>query len=605
MFDENTFRGKLQKEELEWVISRIPSEVQTILDAGCGPGRYTQIFAEQGTEVISYDFSRSILKLLQKNLGHLKLTLAQGDIQTLPFKNKQFDAVLMLDVLHHLETKDMRMNAIKEAFRVSKEYVFLDVKNKYNLYLWYRYKKITDPFLRVCYTYSEILNEIRKSGGSIIERKGLGFPIRFIAPYILIEAVKERGHKKILTLTSSFPRHVGDISGNFVYKLANELKERGFEIIFLTPHYPDTKLKEDVDGLKVYRFPYFYPFKYQKLHREDGIVYYLKNSHLAKMQVILLFLSELFYAIKIIRKEKIDIIHSHWLLPQGLVGSICRKIFGIPHITTIHSSEITLIKKIPFGRRIMEFVVNNTDKIVSVSSHRASEVLNFISPKISKTAKEKIDIIPMGVDLSEIRNEINKDELKAKYGINSKFVVLFVGRLVEVNGCEYLIKSFKSVVNKISDVQLIIAGSGSLEFKLKKMVTDQNMEEYIRFDGPVEHTKICDYYSLSDILVFPSIVDSSGFEEGLPVVLLEALVAGKPVVATKTKGVMEVIKDEWNGVLVEQKNSEQIAEKVLELFNDEKLRIEISKNALETAKKYDWDVIAERYSKILTGCTEI
>ena len=193
MFDENTFRGKLQKEELQWIISHIPSGAQDILDAGCGPGRYTQIFAEQWTEVISYDFSRSILKLLQKNLGHLKLTLVQGDIQMLPFKNNQFDAVLMLDVLHHLETKDMRMNAIKEAFRVSKKYVFLDVKNKYNPYLWYRYRKMTDPFLRVCYTYSEILNVVQKSGGRVIERKGIGFPIRFIAPYILIEAVKEGG----------------------------------------------------------------------------------------------------------------------------------------------------------------------------------------------------------------------------------------------------------------------------------------------------------------------------------------------------------------------------------------------------------------------------
>lgn len=193
MFDENTFRGKLQAEELQWIISHIQAGTQKVLDAGCGPGRYTKILAEQWTEVISYDFSRSILKLLQKKIGRLRPTLVQGDIQILPFKNKQFDAVLMLDVLHHLETKDMRMKAIKEAFRVSKQYVFLDVKNRYNPYLWYRYRKMTDPFLRVCYTYSEILNAVRESGGRIIERKGLGFPIRYIAPYILIEAVKEGG----------------------------------------------------------------------------------------------------------------------------------------------------------------------------------------------------------------------------------------------------------------------------------------------------------------------------------------------------------------------------------------------------------------------------
>ncbi len=189
MFDKKTVRGKLQAEELQWVISHISTGAQKILDAGCGPGRYTKIFAEEGKMVVSYDFSRSILKLLQKNLGGIRSILIQGNIQTLPFKDNQFDVVLILDVLHHLETKEMRMNAIKEGFRVSKQYVFLDVKNKYNPYLWYRYKKIKDPFLRVGYTYYEILNAVQESGGRVIESKGLGFPLIFVAPYILIKAV--------------------------------------------------------------------------------------------------------------------------------------------------------------------------------------------------------------------------------------------------------------------------------------------------------------------------------------------------------------------------------------------------------------------------------
>ena len=190
MFDKKTFRGKLQAEELQWIISHISTGAQKILDAGCGPGRYTKIITEEGKMVVSYDFSRSILKLLPKNLGCIKSILIQGNIQTLPFKDNQFDVVLILDVLHHLETKEMRMNAIKEGFRVSNQYVFLDVKNKYNPYLWYRYMKMKDPFLRVAYTYDEISNAIKDSGGIVSETKGLGFPVKFFAPYILIKAVK-------------------------------------------------------------------------------------------------------------------------------------------------------------------------------------------------------------------------------------------------------------------------------------------------------------------------------------------------------------------------------------------------------------------------------
>ena len=405
--------------------------------------------------------------------------------------------------------------------------------------------------------------------------------------------------KKVMVITSNFPKYNKDISGWFIHELSKRLRNKGFKMFALAPHCYNAKFKEEIDAVNVYRFSYFYPHRLQKLAYENGISYNLKNNPLAKIQTPLFFLSELFFAIWVIRKEKVEVIHSHWLVPQGLVGAICRKIFGIPHIATIHSSEITLVKKIPAGRKIVEFIVNNTDIIVSVSSHRANELLTFISLKASDVTKEKIEVIPMGVDLSDFRNEINKDELKLKYGINSKFIVLFVGRLVEVKGCEFLIEGFKSRIDKRDYIQLVIVGSGPLEAKLKKMVEELNLKEYVRFEGFVEHNIIGDYYSLSDIVVFPSIVDSSGFEEGLPVVLLEALANGKPIVATRTKGAMEVIEDGWNGVLVEQKNPEQIAEKVLELLDDEELRTRFSKNALETAKKYDWDVITEKYLKII------
>ena len=407
---------------------------------------------------------------------------------------------------------------------------------------------------------------------------------------------------KFCLLTPGYPRYKGDDSSvkDYLHDLGKELTKRRIEVHVIAPHAKGIEKEEVMDGVYIHRFQYFYPSSFQTLAYTVGIPEKIKTIE-GKIQVPFFFLSQLFNTIKLIRKEKIDVINSHWLLPMGLVGAICRSIFDIPHITTIHSSEITLIKKSPFGRKITEFIVNNTDKIVSVSSHRADELLTFISTKVSTATKEKIEIIPMGIDLGKFRNEINKNNLKTNYNITSKFVILFVGRLVEVKGCEYLIKGFKSVIDEVNDVQLIIVGSGPLEAKVKKLAKKLNMEKYVRFEGFVEHNTISDYYSLSDIVVFPSIVDSSGFEEGLPVVLLEALAVGKAVVATRTKGVMEIIKEGYNGFLVEQKNPEQIAEKVLELLGNEELGARFSKNALDAGKKYDWDVIVEKYVKILAG----
>ena len=103
----------------------------------------------------------------------------------------------------------------------------------------------------------------------------------------------------------------------------------------------------------------------------------------------------------------------------------------------------------------------------------------------------------------------------------------------------------------------------------------------------------------------PSIVLQSGETEGLPVVILEGLAAGKPIVASDVSGVKDVIKNGWNGFLVEQKKPNQIAEKVLELLGDDELRVRFSKNALETAKKYDWEVIAEKYTGLIANIGEV
>lgn len=405
--------------------------------------------------------------------------------------------------------------------------------------------------------------------------------------------------KKILIITSNYPRYANDSYGWFINEIGKRLKDKGFKIFALAPHCSNAKFKEVIDGINVFRYPYFYPYRFQKLAYGNGIPYNLKKSHLAKIQVPFLFLLQLLNVIKIAKKEEIEIINSHWFMPQGLAGAIYKKCFGISHVVTIHSSEITLLKKIPMGRRIAEFVINNTDVLISVSSHRANELLAFISPKAGKAAKEKVHIIPMGVTKNELITDKNKEELKIKYGVNSKFVVLFVGRLVDVKGCEYLIRSFRYVVDKFDSVQLIIIGNGPLENELKKMTDDLDLKKHIRFEGFIEHSKIGDYYILSDIIAFPSIVDSSGFEEGLPVVLLEGLTAGKPMVATRTKGGMEVIEDGYNGLLVEPENPAQMADAILMLLENFELREKLSINALESSKKYDWENIADQYKQII------
>lgn len=404
---------------------------------------------------------------------------------------------------------------------------------------------------------------------------------------------------KVCILTSGYPRHKDDFDSIYIHELAKNLTTFNNEVHVLTPHYPNCKVEEELDDVNVHRFPYFYPKKYQKLCYGGGIPYNFKNSYLAKMQVPLFFLSELLSVIKIVKREKIDVINSHWLVPQGLVGAICKKIFRIPHLSTIHAADLFGLERLPFKRKIADFIVENSDEIVVVSSYIGERLLCLTSPKLKRNVEKKMIILPMGVHTELFQNTTNKTKLLSEYKINSKFNLLFLGRFGEKKGISYLIKALPKILSQTKDINLVICGDGYLRKKLEQLVKKMNLEKYVRFTGFITNEEKVDYLSISDILIVPSIVAHSGDTEGLPVVILEGLAAGKPIIASNVSGVKDVINDGWNGFLVVQKNPEQIADKVLGLLDDKELRVRFSKNALESAKKYDWEVIGGEYEKIM------
>ena len=265
---------------------------------------------------------------------------------------------------------------------------------------------------------------------------------------------------RVLALTSSFPRHRGDYAGSFVFKLLSQLERFGATISVLCPHSPSLKLRENFDNINVFRFPYFYPTNYQYLSKEGGMPYNFKKYLLAKLQAPLFLTSEMFYAAWFVSSRDIDLVNSHWLLPQGFIGAILKKFFKFKHVITLHSSEITFAKKILFGRMITQFTVNNADAIISVSRHRADELLEMIPLKSRADIQKKIKIIPMGIDVGGLMNKGEIKNLCTKYKIEQKEVILFVGRLVEVKGCRYLIQAMNLITKSFDDVILLVVGNG-------------------------------------------------------------------------------------------------------------------------------------------------
>lgn len=406
---------------------------------------------------------------------------------------------------------------------------------------------------------------------------------------------------KLLVITTTFPLRKDASTPAFVYELSKHLVDEGLDTYVLAPHGPGAKKFEVWDEMKIYRFPYFFPLKYQKLVDGSGILPNLRKSNLAKIQLPFLFISQLYYSMKIIKKENIDIVHSHWIISSGLVGAICKKVFGTKHLLTEHAAGLIALNKVPFKSPLAGFILSNCDSISVVSSYVYDKLLESVPPKMLNDTKHKIEIISMGVNTTQFKVIKDKNGLKKKYNVLSKNVLLFIGRLAEKKGLIYLINALPDIISKAPDTILIVCGNGPLKKDYEKLVKKNEMDNFVKFTGYVTENEKIDYISIADLLIVPSIVTHDGDTEGLPVVILEGLSMGKPIIASDVGGIKDVIKTGVNGFLVEQKDSKIIAEKVLELIYNKELILQFSKSALITAKYYDWNNIGKKYYSYLNN----
>ncbi|MBS3165871.1 glycosyltransferase family 4 protein [Candidatus Woesearchaeota archaeon] len=392
--------------------------------------------------------------------------------------------------------------------------------------------------------------------------------------------------KKLLVFTSSFPRWKNDIIPPFVYELSKRLTSK-FDVYVLAPHYTNAKRYEIMGGMKVYRFKYFFE-RYEKLACFGGILPMLKKNKLYFFEVPFFIIAEFFNLKKLVKQIKPDIIHVHWIIPQGFIAMLIKKLTGVPYVVTTHGGDIFGVQgKIP--RYIKKITLKNAKYITVVSNAIKREILNKIDSNLD------IKVIPMGVD-SKLFNPNKKDlSLKKKYNINGHFL-LFVGRLTEKKGVMYLLEAMPKVIKEFPKTKLMIIGSGELEQKLKKLVQKLKIQNNIIFMGSIQNKELPKYYATADIFIGPSIIAKGGDTEGLGLTFVEAGLCGCLLIGSDIGGVSDVIIQN-NGLFVKEKDSGDISDKIIKLMKNP------MKNKNRTRKmlinKFDWKIIKEKYEDII------
>jgi glycosyltransferase involved in cell wall biosynthesis len=392
-------------------------------------------------------------------------------------------------------------------------------------------------------------------------------------------------HKKILVITSTFPRWQGDKEPPFVYELSRRLS-RNFSIHILAPHAENAALHEKFDTLVVTRFPYFFK-KYQTLAYNGGILSNLKQNHWRYGLVPFFAIAQFFALIRLLRKEKFDAIHAHWIIPQGLIGVLARFFITNPPplLCTSHGGDLFALRGKLF-EKIKKIVLNQSIEITVVSQTMRESVLNL------GISNEKIHVIPMGVD---IENRFIPNSNKRRE--NS---LLFVGRLVEKKGLHDLLTALPFIIAKHPSVTLTIVGTGPDEAALKKRSTELALNRSVMFLGAIENNALPALYQSSEIVVFPSIIAADGDREGFGLVLVEALACECAAVVSDLPAMQDIVIDNESALIFQQKNPTQLAEKIIQLLDNTELRHSLGKQGRQTVlARYDWEIIAQRYSALI------
>ena len=369
---------------------------------------------------------------------------------------------------------------------------------------------------------------------------------------------------KVAFIVTEFP----SLSQTFVLNQITGLIDLGHEVeIFANGAGDDSKIHEDVRKYNLLERTCYHRKIYQSIPRNkifrimkgvNYVVKYIPKRPLVVLRSLNIFkygrkaisFNLLFQIIPFLDKGPYDIIHCHFG-PCGNLGVLLKEVGAIRGkvITAFHGYDLSsYIEK--NGNRIYEKLFEKGDLFLPISRRWKGELIKL------GCRKEKILVHRMGIDVGRfgfLQRKIRKD---------GKISILTVARLVEKKGVHYGIQAVAKVHKKHSRIEYKIAGDGPLKSDLKKLINTLNIDEKVHLLGWKEQEEIVELMRDADILLAPSVTSKNGDQEGIPVVLMEALAQGLPVISTQHSGIPELVQNEKSGFLVPEHDIQALADKL-------------------------------------------
>jgi colanic acid/amylovoran biosynthesis glycosyltransferase len=392
------------------------------------------------------------------------------------------------------------------------------------------------------------------------------------------------GRPRLLVLASTFPANVGDGTPAFVADLAR-VEATAFDTVVLAPLVPGGHRRQEREGYEVRRFRFF-PRRWEDL-ADGAILENLRARPSRWLQVPSFFLAGALAVRRAVRDLDPDVIHVHWIIPQGLMALLSAR--RVPWLVTTLGGDLYALTSAPL-RFLKGQVLRRASTVTVMNREMRRAVIDLGVPE------DKVRVLPMGVELARVhRGDAPSARVPGR--------LVFVGRLVEKKGVKVLLDALGDLPPAI-DWSLDVVGDGPLRAELEEQA--RPLGSRVTFHGQQGSTELGRLLATAEVAVFPSVRAKSGDQDGLPVALLEAMAAGTPIVASDLPGLDDVVaggtdpaETDPAGLLVEPGDARALTAALSTLLADGELRGRMGRSAAQRADSYSMDAIGSQYVDLL------
>lgn len=373
--------------------------------------------------------------------------------------------------------------------------------------------------------------------------------------------------RKILMFNHEFPP-IGGGGGQVSYFLGKHYAAAGHDVHLITSQFRDCAKTEEIAGIHV--------------HRVRAL---RKNPNVCAVHEMLTYsVSSSIYGLRFAKKFKPDIVQVFFGIPAGGGAYLLQKFNNVPYVVFLGGRDVPRPNPDPPYYRwlymllkpIIRTIWDNAAAVVACSDG-LRELAHTTDTNL------KIDVIPDGLDLASFESTQRK--------ANPKTVrCLAIGRLIPRKGFQFLIRALPQILDKVQhNFEIEIVGDGPYREELIGLAENLGVTSYVRFTGTVPYSELPRKYREADIFILPSLA------EGMPLVVLEAMGTGLPIIASRVQGIDELVAENVNGALFDAGDVNGLANCLIKLINTGEKRVEMGKVSTEKVKPYDWKNIANTY----------